>query len=177
VDDYIVKPADVANLVGVIEQHLTGPRHSPPLPPKRMYTILKEQQERLLAEWLASLKSDPELCSLSDFSGLEAECAGHVPAMLNALIDSLERHPETLSAETVAAALHHGRLRRRQGFTLLQVLREARHLRRVLEVTVQKHLLSVDISTVIPDLIQAAGCLDLVVENSVEGYLDDTRAA
>src|SRR5581483_7055719 len=148
VDDYVVKPADIPTLLRVIHRHLSGPRRR---------AVLPEHRDEILAEWLAAVKADPELGAIAI---PDDERADHMPQLLEGIIESLEAHTGVVSHRAIEAARQHGRVRRAQGYTMAQVLTEARHLRRILSGKVQQHLLTVDISNLLSDLIYAGDNLD-----------------
>lgn len=174
VDDYIVKPADIPNLMQIIKQHLKAPRKHTLVPRKHLCDILHENNRELIAEWLAAVKADPDLANIpvSD----EAR-QNQLSKLLKELIDSLERHPEALSQRALECALRHGRERRRQGYSIVQMLKEAAHLRRTIGIIVQQHLLAVDISNLMTEMIQTGYNVDYAVRASVEGYLQERAPA
>jgi hypothetical protein len=68
-------------------------------------------------------------------------------------------------------AAKHGRERRRQGYTLPMLCSEARILRHAIFTVVQEHLLAVDISYLLADIIQIGDTLDAQLRVAVESYL------
>jgi len=173
VDDYVVKPADIPTLLRVIHRHLSGPRRRAVMPRRRVCTVLREHRDEILAEWLAAVKADPELGAIAI---PDDERADHMPQLLEGIIESLEAHTGVVSHRAIEAARQHGRVRRAQGYTMAQVLTEARHLRRILSGKVQQHLLTVDISNLLSDLIYAGDNLDASIRASVEGFAGEAAA-
>ncbi len=175
VDDYIVKPADIQSLIRCIEQRLSGPpRPIASAAHKRVRTILKEQQRAIVEQWLQAVKDDPELNSIRIS---ERDRKNEIPAFLSALVDTLQNQPETLSPQVIRDCRKHGAARHRQGYAISQLMKEARHLRRVIGITVQQHLLAVDISHLLSDLIQIGDNFDLALRVSVEGFLAEEKKA
>src|SRR5579864_2177665 len=90
VDDYVVKPADVANLVDRIEDKLRqrNPRHM--VQPKPVVAILEENSQKIVADWLAAVVKVPEIASV----GLSPEQrTDHLPGILQAIMHLLHsRH-------------------------------------------------------------------------------------
>lgn len=171
VDDYIVKPAQVENLLQVIDHRLGHKVPPPHVPPRRLATLLHEHLDAIIAEWLALVKADPELLKmpLSD-----ADRADHIPLVISEMIEMMERHPGVVSSEALQDAAKHGQQRRVQGFSIPQILKETRLLRRAIFEVMQANLLAVDISTLIPDLVQISDSLDVQIKHSVQAYLQDT---
>jgi ActR/RegA family two-component response regulator len=174
VDDYIVKPADIPGLIRVIEERLSGPRPIASVVNKRVRMILKEQQKAIVEEWLQTVKADPDLNTvvISDKAR-----KNQIPAFLDALVETLQPHTETLSPQVIRECSKHGAARCHEGYTVSQLMKEARHLRRIIGTTVQQHLLSVDISHLLSDMIQVGENFDLALRVSVEGFLEEERKA
>ena len=171
VDDYIVKPAQIETLLQVIQQRLEHGVPPPRVPPRRLATLLHEHVQTIIRQWLALVNSDPELqrMPVSD-----SERADHIPAVISEMISMMERHPGVVSDEAMRDAAKHGRERRIQGFSIPQILKETRLLRRSIFEVMQQHLLAVDISTLIPDLVQISDSLDVQIKQSIQAYLQET---
>jgi len=170
VDDYIVKPAQVNTLLEVIQQRLENRLPPPHIPPRRLATLLHEHLEAIIQEWLMLVKADPELekMPISD-----TDRADHIPAVISEMISMMEARPGVVSEEALLDAAKHGRERRRQEFSIPQILKEARLLRRSIFEVMQQNLLAVDISTLIPDLVQISDSLDVQIKHSIQAYLQD----
>ena len=171
VDDYIVKPAQVDTLLEVIRQRLENrvpPHH---VPPRRLATLLHEHLQAIIQQWLMLVKADPELLKMPIS---DAERSDHIPAVVSEMISMMEARPGVVSEEALRDAAHHGRERRRQEFSIPQILKEARLLRRSIFEVMQQNLLAVDISMLIPDLVQISDSLDVQIKHSIQAYLQDT---
>jgi YesN/AraC family two-component response regulator len=168
VDDYIVKPANIPGLLDTIERRLVDrkPRH--PLPLRRVAVILRDHLDQVVSTWLTMAKGDPEISAvtLSD-----AERADHVPLVVHEAIETLEDHRGVISDTAIHAATAHGHTRREQGYSVSMLLKEGRYLRRAALTIVQTHLLSVDISYLLSDLIDICESLDVQIRTSVEAFL------
>lgn len=150
VDDYFTKPANTNLLVERIISRLSTPK--PPLreiPPRRVHEILHDNAQHIAEEWLQTIKQIPELVVIpvSDQDRID-----HIPRMLNELIGRLQRTSEDTSQQATGSAQVHGRLRYEQGYSIPQIVLEARVLQRTITSTVQANLLGVDVSTLVPDL-------------------------
>lgn len=168
VDDYIVKPASIPKLIEIIERRLADRKPHHPLPLRPVSDILRDNLDDVVSNWLAMAKGDTDIAAvpLSD-----AERSDHVPAMLKESIAMLEQRPRAISDAAMSAAAAHGQTRRRQGYTVSMVLKEGHFLRRASLMVVQAHLLSVDISYLLTDIIDVADSLDVQVRESVEAFL------
>ncbi len=82
----------------------------------------------------------------------------------------LRRTLEDISQQAIAAAEEHGKLRYEQGYSVSQIVVEARILQRAITPTVQANLLGVDMSTLVPDLVEIGESLASMLETSVRAY-------
>jgi len=168
VDDYFTKPAKVDLLVERILSRLGTPK--PPLrevPPRRLHEILQENAQAIAEEWLVAVKQVPELAAipLSD-----EERVDHVPWVLDEVIARLQQTSEDTSQRATGAAREHGKLRYEQGYSIPQIVLEARVLQRTISSTVQANLLGVDVSTLVPDLVAIGESLGSILEISIRAY-------
>src|SRR5690242_5779372 len=114
VDDYLVKPADVEMLVGKIRQKLTGPRPAAHhIEAKPLATILGENKREIVRRWMEAAKEDAQIgeAGLSD-----SELIDYVPALIEEVMERCRGGK--FSDMAWKAAMAHGRLRFKQGFTI-----------------------------------------------------------
>jgi DNA-binding response OmpR family regulator len=168
VDDYFTKPANINLLVERILSRLGTPK--PPLrevPPRRVHEILRENAHHIAQEWLRQVNQIPELAAinLSDQERID-----HIPWVLDELIRRLQQTSEDTSQQATESAQVHGRLRYEQGYSIPQIIVEARVLQRTITSTVQAHLLGVDVSTLVPDLVEIGESLASMIEISIRAY-------
>ncbi len=168
VDDYVVKPTDVGQLVRVIERrlHERQPRREPPL--RRVAEIIAENRDAVVEDWLAIVESSPDLAEIRLDRG---ERVDDLPVVLDRLVDQLKTGAHDLTEPAARAASEHGEHRGQQGYTHQQLLLEGRILRKVLQRLIQRHLISVDISHLMSDLIALSEFLDQVFERSSAAFL------
>jgi YesN/AraC family two-component response regulator len=168
VDDYFTKPADVNAMIKAITQRLSLKRPSSlQAPLRRISDILKDNASIICSAWLAAVKRDKELAHLrlSD-----DERKDHIAWVLDEIIARVERESEDTSPETVEAAEQHGKERCKQGYSTSEVVREARMLQHLITSTIQANLLGVDLSSLIPDLVQIGESLASMLEISIRAY-------
>jgi ActR/RegA family two-component response regulator len=168
VDDYLTKPAEVNNLIDVITRRLNGasPR-THKLPIKRVSDILRENARLICGQWLEQVSANPELAAIPVSV---ADRMDHVPAVVDELIRRVEASSENTSQAAVSAAIEHGKARKRQGFSISQIVLETRILQHTITTTVQANLLGVDLSTLIIDLVEIGESLASMLELSVRAY-------
>jgi len=173
VDDYLVKPADVEMLVGKIRQKLTGPRPAAHrIEPKPLATILGENKREIVRRWMAAAKEDAQIgeAGLSD-----SELIDHLPALIEEVVERCRGGK--FSDMAWKAAMAHGRLRFKQGFTIPAMIREARLVQEVVGRVVQENLLGADVSSVIPEVMSVGATVQTFLEAAIREYVNARHAA
>lgn len=167
VDDYVVKPTDVGQLVRVIQDRLSERPHKHAIPLKRVWQILEENRVSVVEEWLARVEEVPQLAAIRVSREGRID---NLPLMVDELVGRMRTHPDEPTGDAIHSAIEHGALRRRQGYTLPLLMHECRILRRTIYELIQRHLLSVDISQLMSDMIQVSDTLDLAFENATAAF-------
>jgi YesN/AraC family two-component response regulator len=173
VDDYLTKPTDVNTLIDAITRRLSGAKlgaHKIPL--KRVSDVLRENARTICDQWLQEVSANPDLAAIPLSPGDRMD---HVPAVLDELIRRVEASSEDTSQVAVSAADEHGKARKRQGYSIPQVVLEARLLQHAITSTVQANLLGVELSTLIGDLVEIGESLSSLLEISVRAYQERDR--
>ena len=134
-----LKAVHVERLVKAISDLLSGRRTiNQALPTRRVAQILATFLSHL-RPLAAPGDPDPELSAIPL---TQAERSDHLPDMMEELIRRLEGPQEELSDVAADAARKHGRLRYQQGYTIPQILFEARVLQHVLTSAIRTCLAS-----------------------------------
>ena len=168
VDDYFSKPLRVDQLVEAISSLRSGKRPmGRAVPLRKAAQILRDLVPTICEVWLREVLKDPDLAAIPLTL---AERSDHVPEMMEELIRRLEGPLDELSPVATEAARKHGRTRYQQGYTIPQILFETRILQQVLTATFQENLLGLDLSTLVPDILQIGECLQAEVEVSIRVY-------
>jgi YesN/AraC family two-component response regulator len=174
VDDYVVKPANVNELVELINQKLANHTPTRHIPVKRVSSLLSENKQAILDEWLTRFKAIP---TITEIGLSDKDLLNHTPSLIDGLIRLLEHRQPASNDTSIASAVKHGRTRLRQGLTIPLMLEETRILREVIYLVIHQHLLSVDISQVFTDMVLIGGTIDEQVRASVEAYLNSELKA
>ncbi|HTC94462.1 MAG TPA: response regulator [Terriglobales bacterium] len=173
VDDYVVKPADVAQLVDRIEDKLRqrNPRHM--VQPKPVVAILEENSHKIVTDWLAAVVKVPEIASIKLTPEQRSD---HLPGILQAIMHLLHSGRDGSPALSAQAA-QHGMTRRQQGYTIPMILQETHLLHGIICQTLQQNLLAIEVSSLISDLIKVTSVLHDQLRESISAYLsrDVTR--
>jgi len=166
VDDYLIKPTDIESLVQAIQSRLTDRKPTHGIQPKRLPDIIEHDLDSIVKQWLTAVKKDEEISAipLSD-----SDREDHVPLLLQ---QSLERaRGRQLTPEDKDAAKLHGAVRRKQGYSIPLVVREAKILLRVLADCVQQNLLAIQVSYLIPDLVNVWETVASELEISLKAFV------
>ena len=80
-------------------------------------------------------------------------------------------------AHKLEGARKHGKIRRRQGYTVVNLAEESRILRRTVFLILQRNLLDLDFSQLFPDLVAMTDSLEAQLKESLVAYSDAEKAA
>ena len=173
VDDYLVKPTHPLRLIEKVKAKLADRAESKrPRLRYRVSYLIRDNRDSIARTWLQEVNAHPEIAAipLSD-----EERLNHLPEFLEDLAKSVAQTPKTEPTTASRAAKRHGETRFRQGYTIPQILIESRLLHRVIAACLQENLLSMDISSVIPDMIHVGESLAASVEQSIRAFQDCSR--
>jgi hypothetical protein len=152
---------------------------SPPANKQSVAEILKRSKSTLIADWLARTKHTPELnhLQLSD-----EERIAHLPKLVDDLVARLKkvRMPNQDSdAMPSVAAVDHGGLRRKQGYSAVMLIHESRLLQVTLFGTLHKNLTELDFNLLLPDVMIIADEVDAQLTQTMDAFAkaDPTSAA
>jgi len=165
VDDYIVKPADVKMLVGLIERKLSNERTVCRIDPKHLSLVLQDSLEAIEDRWLSQMRSCPEFDRLSLQS---REPCAYLDGQVNLIVRKLEG--EDTAADELKLAREYGAQRSHQGATLELVLEEARAARQAILSVIQENLLAVNVSRLIHEIIDICEWMDRMELCAAESY-------
>src|SRR5256714_480734 len=168
VDDYLTKPTDIELLVQTIQSKLTDRKPTHGVQPKRLPDIIERHLNSIVEHWLTSVKKDEEISAIPL---TDVERRDHVPRLLQ---QALERaRGGQLTQEDTDAAQLHGRVRRQQGYSIPLVVREAKILLRAIADCVQENLLAIQVSYLIPDMINVWETVATELEISGKSFVAD----
>ena len=168
VDDYLTKPADLNELVATIRERTATPRRIVPLQVKRISTILRERTDEIVGEWVKETRQNPTLSSVPLST---QERIDHIRQIIEEIAKRIESEPNVISAaQENESATKHGQLRFEQGYTVRRIAIEARLLQVVISRVLHKHLLSIDMSTIIWDIMVMGEGLQEQFEESIRAF-------
>jgi YesN/AraC family two-component response regulator len=165
VDDYFVKPANIPLLIESLRDRVA--RRPEPLQSKTTAAVLREKHDLIVQDWLQRLREVPGIMRIPLS---EAERINNAPVMIAELSGCLERKEICLSESSSESAMQHGRIRHAQGYTIPMMVNEARHLENAIADCLQLNLLSLDLSSLIPDIFVMSNCFHLMLEESIRAF-------
>jgi DNA-binding response OmpR family regulator len=174
-DEIMVKPFEVAKLADLVREKLLNRKPAARLEKERVGTILQRCIGRVVEDWLTRAKRSKELnhVRLSD-----DERTGHLPKLVEDLIVRLSM-PSTTGKDGDAvfspAAIAHGKLRYKQGYTAAMLVHESRILQVTLFGTLQSNLSFLDFSVLLPDVMTIADEVDAQLTQSMDSFMDAMR--
>jgi hypothetical protein len=139
---------------------------------ERVATILEHDANQIIRDWMSLVDSNEELTAIRL---LPLQRTGHLRLILDDLVRRL-RLPSTERALTSIAAREHGVLRRMQGYGVAMLVTESRMLQVSIFRTLQNNLPSVDINTVLLDVMAIADEVDSQLEQAVLGFTQNKAA-
>ena len=176
-DEIIVKPFEVGKLADLIREKMLTRRPTPRLEKERVGAILERCMTGVIEDWLVRAKQSRELnhVQLSD-----EERTGHLPRLVEDLVVRLSRPSATAKdsdAVFSAAAIAHGKLRYKQGYTPAMLVHESRILQVTLFGTLQSNLSFLDFSLLLPDVMTIADEVDAQLTQSMDSYMNAMRTS
>jgi hypothetical protein len=87
----------------------------------------------------------------------------------------VETSETQISAKSLRNAASHGAERARQGYTIPLLVTETRILNRVIGLVLQENLLSMNLSTLIPDALRVGKYLQALLEESIRAFQGTER--
>ena len=166
VDDYFTKPADIPTLVSTLRQKVHRPRCSEP-PCKRVSTVLLEKSDEIVERWLQEVSVDDRWKSISISRNEQIDCW---PSLLAGLAKAIESGKTEMPAELLHCAATHGAERCKQGYTIPLLVTETRILNKVIAAVLQEDLLSMNLSTLIPDALKTGEYMEILLEESIRAF-------
>jgi len=165
VDDFLTKPTDPDKVIDRIRQNLTRRKKPADVVLQRLPEIIATNRSAIVEEWYRQVENDPEL---KEIKMSREERIDHLPDMLDELVRPLAAD---VRASSLDSAAKHGLRRRKQGYKPGMLLQEARILHGVVANCTQEHLLSVDVSNVLPDLVDVDDKIHAMSRYSLEAFL------
>lgn len=168
VDDYFTKPLNVQDLLAAIHSSRTKARISPAAHVSvKVWEFVRQNRESICSQWIQEVLKDPELAALPL---TEEQRRSHLPDLLEACASSTMGGDSSLCDRAVELARLHGRARYDQGYSIPQIVFECRVLQQVTSLAIQRHLLEIDLSTLVPDTFAIGESVQAALEIAIRAY-------
>lgn len=169
VDDFLMKTTEWKTVVELIRQNLLRKRKPASILTERLNEVIAKNRDSIIESWYEAVERHPDIKKVSLS---KSERIDDLPSVLSELVRPMEAHTIT-KPRAQSAASEHGAKRRKQGYSLSMLLEETRILHGVVADCMQKNLLSIDISNLIPDLVEVHERMQRILQYSLEAFLAD----
>ncbi len=169
VDAYLLKPTDVRELVLLLRSGLKEHRgHHIPLPRKRVHEVLREHVDDGIEEWKTRMRA----IDREPWAGLsDPELIDGLRVILEELCYRVAKPDAQVRPESFRSAQEHGKLRATEGYSIPDIMIEARLLRLTVLNIVHSHLIELNLSNVFTDLFIMSDTLDEMLHISTDSFL------
>jgi DNA-binding response OmpR family regulator len=166
-DEIMLKPMAIPELLALINGKLENRGSRRTTNTQRVASILENECQTTIAEWLSRVEKDDEL----NFLVLSHEQrTGHLPLLIRELVHRL-RVPRSLGTKQVSdGAVEHGRIRHSQGYTIPMIIEESRMLQVSIFHTLQSNLNVVDFSLLLIDVMTIADEVDSQLKQTIVSF-------
>ena len=174
-DEIIVKPFEIGKLTDLLRDKLLTRKRAARVEKESVAAILQRCKTTVVHDWLTRISQSEELnhIRLNDL-----QRTGHLPKLIDDLIARL-RKPNATTQDSDAvpspAAIIHGELRYRQGYTPAMLVHESRILQVTLFGTLQSNMRSLDFSLLLPDVMTIADEVDAQLTQSMHSFMKAMR--
>ena len=168
VDDFLVKPAEAKTVVSMIRRNISRDRKPSQVFTKRLNHVIARNRAEVMDAWYEAVEKHPDIMEIPLSRD---ERIDHLPQVLDELVRPLDSDRPDLRGSH-SPSKEHGAKRRAQGYTIALLLEETRILHGVIADCMQKNLLSIDISNLIPDLIEVHDRMHSLLQTSLEAFLE-----
>lgn len=170
VDDFLTKPAEPSHLLKSVRENLARRKTRRPVQTERLARIIEKHREEIIEAWYEAVENNAEMAAVKLS---RKDRIDHLPELIDELVREQDAARE--KAAHADAAAKHGKTRREQEYTVPMLLEEARILHQTVAKCAQDHLLTVDISNLIGDLVEVHDRLHGMLRESVEEFLRQDR--
>jgi hypothetical protein len=138
---------------------------------ERVASILERDSKLTAANWLARVEREAELTEVPMTDELRT---GHLPRLLQELVQRLHAPTQLGSKSVSKAAVLHGKVRHQQGYTVAMLVEESRILQVSIFETLQRNLSTVDFSLVLLDVMTIADEVDSQLKQAITSFMTAT---
>ncbi len=170
VDDYLIKPAPIPNLINLIEQKLQNPNHDTAAATKRISQVLRDDAFEITQRTLDEMKADPALGAIPITDEKRIEFIPRILEDLATLLESAE--PEQAMEEANENAKMRGIKRYQQGYTIPLLATDVRLLEQAIYDVIHEHMRSLNLSYFMFDLKRLNAYLGIQLKHTQLAFLN-----
>ena len=171
-DEILVKPVETNRLAEMVRERLLVQKPASRASKEKVSEILHRCSDVVVKDWLARVKEARELNHLQL---ADQDRTGHLPKLVLDLVVRLNRpitgSPQDRDALSSPAAVLHGELRFRQGYTPEMLVHESRILQVTLFGTLKDNMNALDFSLLLRDVMTIADEVDAQLTQSMGSYI------
>ena len=171
-DEILVKPVEIKHLAEMVRERLLVQKPASRASKEKVSEILHRCSDVVVKDWLARVKEARELNHLQL---ADQDRTGHLPKLVLDLVVRLNRpitgSPQDRDALSSPAAVLHGELRFRQGYTPEMLVHESRILQVTLFGTLKDNMNALDFSMLLGDVMTIADEVDAQLTQSMGSYI------
>jgi len=170
-DEIVVKPFGIANFTDLVQERMFNRKPAPRAEKERVAAILQRCSAAIVGDWLKRVK---EASEFTHISLADEDRTGHIPRLIEDLVVRLGKAVEGVTegdAISSPAAVAHGELRHRQGYTPAMLVHESRIFQVTIFGTLKDNLQSLDFSLLLPDVMTIADEVDAQLTQSMESFM------
>jgi ActR/RegA family two-component response regulator len=169
-DEVLVKPFDVEQLAGLISRRKLTFKRSPKPNKESVASILDRDTAITIQRWLSRVEEVPELTSIPLAAN---DRTAYLPQLVKNITARLHGDRAVAVIDfPCAAAVTHGQVRYRQGYTAPLIVQESRILQVCIFETIQRNLDTVDFNAVLPDIMIIADEVDSQLKQTIASFLE-----
>jgi DNA-binding response OmpR family regulator len=174
VDDYLIKPAGVPELVASIENKLRNRTPHQLQLLKRVPQILQDNVPDIVDN---ILQSERRILQMPRIHLTEEECRRNAKTFISALAAQLLTAGSQLSPELLELSRQHGMARHQQGYSASMLVEENRYFGDAILDCVRTNLLVADVSQLVPDLKSLYDTLAVMLREAISAHGEVAKAA
>jgi ActR/RegA family two-component response regulator len=168
-DEVLVKPFAARELADLVRQKGRLCEFSPKHSRECVASILERDKPVTIERWSWRVEQVEELAALPV---MHRERIQHLPRLMRSIAKRLLKTREIgPSVAPSRAAIVHGQLRHRQGYTIPLIVQESRIFQVCIFETLQRNLSTVDFNSVLPDIMLIADEVDSQLSQTLESFL------
>jgi ActR/RegA family two-component response regulator len=171
VDDFLVKPAKIEELVELIQEKLQNRHPIHPTEPMRLSKLLYGHVEEIRQNVVCRMRSDS---ALGEIPLSDQERAGQLHAMVLEIANQLDsRAPDEPTNAALELSREHGVRRLADGYRISMLVTDTVILEGVVYDLVRQRLLMLDTSNLVIDLKRFNNSLDVQLQQAVQAFWDE----